>query len=505
MRRPPQTGSDGRGEGSNRVAELQPQSLPIDARRPERATLDWRILVFVIGLHIATAVFYKVAAGVSIEANPGGRSWDWWWQTVPSDLLRTDLWRSLWYLHSQPPLFNLYGAFFFHAFPTDPMSALQYGNILLGAGMVGMLYAALIYLTGNRWLSAIGGVLLALDPGLLLFEAYILYDLLTAFLVVGSVFTLLVYARTRRLVFAGLFALDLAVLVMTRSAYHLAIVPVGLALAAAAVPGKARRALALGGLVSLLPTGLYLKNLVLFGFFGASSWMGFGLWKVASQGYGPDELRSLAGRGVIAPVAAEVEIFRPASRYTPYGYTRTSLIPVLSRDDQRNIIMVEVAQDYLHSAVQLIRANPSAYLRSVLQSFRIFALPSAGFKHLSLNRERMGLHATLVADWLQGGRLANSLPVPLGSLYVVIIPLVIVGYGAWFLGRVTQARESVASILRRAPVETWIIALVSYTTLVSVLLEVGENNRERFYVEQILSLLLIVVGYRVYRRWRGRR
>jgi hypothetical protein len=45
-------------------------------------------------LHLAGVEFDSV--GVQI-----------YWQILPYHLLRDELWTSLWYLHSQPPLFNL--------------------------------------------------------------------------------------------------------------------------------------------------------------------------------------------------------------------------------------------------------------------------------------------------------------------------------------------------------------------------------------------------------------
>jgi len=76
-------------------------------------TLDNRIgFVLVFFVHISLALLYKEIVGVNIEADPERNTWDWFWQTLPIESLRFNLWESIWNLHSQPPLYNLYGAFF---------------------------------------------------------------------------------------------------------------------------------------------------------------------------------------------------------------------------------------------------------------------------------------------------------------------------------------------------------------------------------------------------------
>ncbi len=57
----------------------------------------------VFSFHLLVALYYKEIVGINIEADPKRNTWDWFWQTLPADLLRNDMLRSLWNLHSQPP------------------------------------------------------------------------------------------------------------------------------------------------------------------------------------------------------------------------------------------------------------------------------------------------------------------------------------------------------------------------------------------------------------------
>jgi hypothetical protein len=249
--------------------------------------------------------------------------------------------------------------------------------------------------------------------------------------------------------------------------------------------------------ISLLGLGWYAKNDILYGFFGASSWQGFGLWKVASQGYSREELFDLRDAGVIAPLAAEVEVLRPASAYAPYGFTRTSSIPVIGRDDRQNINLVGVAQVYQESALRLIELNPTRQLAAMMNSYRIFNIPSAEFKHHALNAPRIPFSVWLASRILQGGILDDYLPRPIGSAFFFLIPLSILVYGVGLIASLRSGVRKLDEYLRRRSLDTWIAFLIGYTTMVSVLFEVGENNREKFYIEQLVIVFLIAAFSRL--------
>jgi len=86
-------------------------------------------------LHLLLALLYKHGVGIDIEADPT-MTWDWLWQALPAEALRTDLWMSLWNLHSQPPFFNLYGALLLRLSPAHHLQLMHYANILLGSLLI---------------------------------------------------------------------------------------------------------------------------------------------------------------------------------------------------------------------------------------------------------------------------------------------------------------------------------------------------------------------------------
>ena len=91
-----------------------------------------RPTVIVGTVHVAVAVLYWVVLGVTIVHDFGPDKWGWFWQSVPTELLRTRAAESLWYLHGQPPLWNLFGALLIKLFGSLLMQALHIG---LGAAI----------------------------------------------------------------------------------------------------------------------------------------------------------------------------------------------------------------------------------------------------------------------------------------------------------------------------------------------------------------------------------
>lgn len=477
----------------------------------------------IFGVHFVVAVIYKEVVGVDIAANPRFRPWDWWWQTIPVDLLLNRLWESIWYLHAQPPLYNLYGAFFFNLFSDDPLSAMQYGNIFFGSLIPALFFLTLNLMTGRRWLSFLVGLYLALDAGLFLFEAYMLYDLLTAFLVAVSVCLFAYYEKTHQPRYAYLFILALNILVLLRSAYHILILPIAIILIYFASGVRAPKylyfpsndarpkethylastkdRLRFVGIVILLclfSIGWYEKNAIMYGFFGASSWQGFSMWEIQSTSFSEESLHELAEEGVVDPIVAELPGYSLPSQYQVYGFDEVSNIPLLNRDDFHNINVIKIARVYQQSAISLLFEHPKAYLNAVKQAYLIYNSPTAQFRHHILNIQKIQRHADLTAKIFQGQILEDILHIRFGSFYSILIPFSLLLFGYSVVYTSLQFKRNIFTTLISTPTELWMLFLITYTTLIGVFLEIGENNRERFYIEQLVIVFVIVVLGRLF-------
>lgn len=453
--------------------------------------------------HLAIALLYKTAFGLDIESNPRSRGWDWFWQTVPADLLQSQTISSIWHLHSQPPLFNVYGASFLKLDAIRPFQWMHGANILLGSLLSGMMFTVVHGLTKNRRFSLLAGFLLLLNPSLYLYEAFLLYDLLTAFLVVLSIYLLARHrdaAGTRYLV---AFVVAVNLLVLTRSVYHLLFLVAAVALGTLVAGRQWKRYLLMSALVSCLSFGWYTKNYVMFGFFGSSSWMGSSLWKSVSANYDRDTLRSLALRGVIPQEAADVAVFSPPSAHANWRALGHSDVPVLSRDDRHNISYVAISWLYLRAAIGLLKADPMHYVRNVWGAYGLFSQPSAKYVQLSVNAARIGLHASLSSALQLGPKGLRTRVLRERPVAFYVFPAALLAYIVAVLWSVRWRHQRLLHYLREEAVPAYVAVLLVYTTAVVCAIEAGENHRLKFMIEQPLWAFVLAMAFQVCRgTWR---
>lgn len=467
-------------------------------RDPARASVRAATLLF--AAHLAVALALKHLLGVDIQMGFTVDAWNTVWQTLPLDALRTAPLESLWWLHSQPPLYNLYGALLAGVCYPQHMQCMQYANMLMGAGAVAAAYVVGLHVIGRPRLALILAVLLAMSPALFLYEAYPLYDLPVYALVTLSVFCLVRFRVTRRPRWLYTLVFIVNLLILARGLYHLLLLLVVIPFVCMLAVANRRRVLVVALLVSLPSVGWYAKNYFQFGFFGASSWSGLNLWRVTAAGYAPETLRDLAGAGVIDRLVVEVPPFSLPSTYVPYGFDRRSDITVLARDDFNNLNMVDISRVYGDNALRLLRHAPGHFVLNVAKGYIWFSMPTSRLHHLAPNLARIGAYEGFTADVLEGNwllqRLLGGVPEQAGvslSWSLLLVPVTLAIY-FWRLAR--RCRLSPAAWrdgLRADAVRFFIAFLLAYTLLISCSLELAENNRYRFGVEAIQWILVVAV------------
>ena len=471
---------------------------------PTQRTPTRRDALLVGGIHAALALYFWVGRGVTIVHDFGPDPWSWFWQNIPADLLQDRALESLWWLHAQPPLWNALGAVLINAFPASYMHVLQGLNIALGTALVVLVLDLVARETGSRRWGMAAGLTVALHPALFLYEAYALYTVLVAFLIVLAARTLSLRqsaALQERswwplVGFVGV----VSALILTRSLYHLVLL-------AGAIPlviilrGRPPRnvALVLVTLV-LLPTAWYGKNAVQHGFFGGSSWYGMGIWRTALFLQDTEVLNRALIEGRLDP-AARLVPFSPPSAYRVLGYAEDSRIPLLSRDDFHNVNIPAISAGYQRSARALIVETPSRYLANVNLAYANFSAPSSGFHHLDPNRERMGVLGKL-DQWVLLGPIFDRIEERLaggqfyGSLYYFLIPAVLLIY-LFQLTRGVQGRSGVAERIRQDAAVIVLAGITLYTVLIGCTMELGENVRFKFLIEPAFLALTFIVMYRL--------
>src|SRR5262249_36950820 len=118
---------------------------------------------------VSRVAFYLM--GVRLDEDPFGR----YFQLLDPDLLQSHLLQSLWYLHSQPPLFNGFlGVVAKLPGPQSPVLTASY--LLFGLALTLVLYRLLIALGFSPWWAAGIAIVYAVLPQTVLVENWLFYD-----------------------------------------------------------------------------------------------------------------------------------------------------------------------------------------------------------------------------------------------------------------------------------------------------------------------------------------
>lgn len=474
-----------------------------------RRVTPTQALVGLVAVHIASRLAYR-ATGVAFRSDHAAA----YHQYIDRPALRSDLLRSLWYDHTQPPGLNLLWGLAQRFSPGDPDRVLW--PLFLAAGLaIAVVLLRLLLRVGCSPLAA--GLLAALwtiSPTAVFTENYLLY---TPFEILGLLGIALLLVRWREngspWDAAGVFAVATA-LALTRSTFHL-IWLAGLVLVVVVARRDRWRVATASGLVAvLLVGGWYTKNLVLFDQFGTSSWIGMNLSRVTVEQLDADERARLVEEGVLSPYAAHTSFsgFEAMGIEPPHRDGPGRGVPVLDEYERAGMGLpnlhhrdyLEPNQEVLDDSLWVIRHRPGTYARGVSRSVSVTFTPSATWFGYSGHADAAPT-ATAVERHLLGGwedapyiatpghgrwRIAEHQWVLLAAYLVALlaVPLRILRRRLW--------RAPSGDVVAIA----FLWGTTAYLTALTVLAEFGENNRFRIVTD---TAVLVMVAWLAARR-RGR-
>jgi hypothetical protein len=319
------------------------------------------------------------------------------WHHIDVSLLRSNLFESLVYLHSQPPLFNLFLGVVLK------LSGEFYPMVFQGIFFVlGLTICLLLYIFGldlgiNKLLAFFAAIIFSLSPDAVLHENVLLYRLPVTLLVLCSAYFLYRGLRGRKpALFVAFFAL--AILMGIRPAYHLLLWLGVLGYLCFATRGESRKWVLLVSVVPILiGTSFYLKNVIIFKRFTTSTWLGMNLWKSTTAALDQEGLREeLIAGGQLSELSRHYS-FLPLEKY-PEEYWRAShescsASPVLCEVNKsrggtnfNHISYIEISEELLKDDLFAIKRYPRLVLRRVALGISQYLSPAFTWHGVDNNR-----------------------------------------------------------------------------------------------------------------------
>lgn len=235
-------------------------------------------------------------------------------QFADQEWLRRDLLGTVWYLHSQPPGFNLLLGI--AAKTGHPVGVMSLIHLLCGLALGPLTASIAAQLGVRRWVALALGVIVAVRPDLMLYEHWMFYSLPVVTAVTATVWCGLraVGGGGRRWFAAtGIGA-------ATALSMHMLVNPAWVAMLGAvlAFGGVGWRRVAIVVAPALLLTmGMMVRNAVVIDQFTLSSWTGPNLSNVTTYRIPEAERQRLVDDGVLSQMAVERSWFIPFDRLDP--------------------------------------------------------------------------------------------------------------------------------------------------------------------------------------------
>lgn len=472
----------------------------------------WIFLIFIASQVAATLLNIRFVGSSQMIIEP-------FWQYLDPQILKTDLLRGLFFLHSQPPLFNAFLGVVLKLFPqnyelvfTGIFRVISFGTLLL----MGLIMRKMAI---NQMLIFIFCAIFALFPNFLVYTNLLFYTLPVAFLLLLSCLFLQKFLETQRRQYAILFTCTAGIIMLTRSIYHLLWFVLCAALILFVIDHNSRRFFLRAAIVpALLVLLLYAKNSALVGSFGPSSWMGMNLargWPLPNESMRslnaflePDEIRRLSDSHKINSEWL-VGPFMPPGAYSHLGYFSTdqsnfwhpaitapekrSSIPNVTHPNFNHYDYAKISKKMLDADRAIIFEYPQKYFARVLLGFKMYLQPATGpswFLVQSYNYYPTQTYADFLTRLLFQGRrieLARGY-IPWNSFYILFPVLMIFGIIKTF----TRADKNHVTF-------AYLTLTILWVAMITNMLEFGENNRIRFETDPLIVIVSAAALQSAYR------
>jgi hypothetical protein len=457
-----------------------------------------RLALYMVGLD---ALVYAVYAALGVRFDIS--SLTQFWQYLDPVLLKTRLIESVFYLHSQPPLFNLFLGLVLKLAPDDPAPLFRAAYFLAGLALYLGLFGLMRRLGVSRPLALALSTLFMARPAFILYEHWLYYTFPLAAILTLSALAVAEFLEHRRPWQAAAFFALLFLLCATRSLFQWLYFVFILAALLIARRRDWRVILATAAIPLLLLLALNFKNYVLFGKFTSATWLGLNVWGMVDRDLPQAERGRLVAEGRLSELAL-ISRFSPVEAYPPRyrAVTGYENIPALRQTrkstdaiNYNHLAYIGISDQHLADSFWVITHRPRCFLYGVAKAWFLYFWPSSEYSFLAANRSQLGALIP-VLNYVAYGKLPFDLTqvrgLPLhtdGERYIYLflligLPAVLI-YGVW---RALDPRND--EPINRRLLLLLVCFNIAFVALIGNLFEVGENNRFRFMTDPLSAALL---------------
>lgn len=403
--------------------------------------------------------------------------------------LKENLFESLFYLHSQPPLFNL--LFGVGEYILGPFARIFFNILFILLSFITIVYAykVLLILRINKALSFLVIFVYLISPATMLYENWFFYTQIIVFLLILAIHYLLKFINTSNYSYLKIYFYAIALVTLFSAFFHLIWLFILYLIPILIVERGRKKILFQTILPFIIVLSVYLKNFILFDNFSTSSWLGLNLSRIATRFIDKDIKLELIQNNIISKASLfrgfpDKQTFEKIKELYPYNKVG---ITVLDKEYKKsnqinfnNSIFIKLSKDALKDNLYLIKSYFPEYMLSVKESILLYFKSPTDYGHLESNRNLIPMYNKFFDSFFYGsGKYTKT-----GLLSLIIISSIVV-LTIFSLSIIISDKKKFLFLL-------FSLINIIYVFIISSFLEYGENNRFRFYNELYFYLLVAV-------------
>tara|TARA_R110000868_G_scaffold189695_2_gene433076 strand:+ start:119046 stop:121055 length:2010 start_codon:yes stop_codon:yes gene_type:complete len=477
---------------------------------------------------ILTALYLLVRAcilfvGINMEATIGGMF------MMDINLMQNDFWVNLWSMHAQPPLFAIFTWLVINLSPFEQywIAALPI-FVVLGVILMLTLYNIQLRLGVPAYWSAGIAFLFSISANSLYYGSYFLYTFPITVLITLSIFNLIKFVDKPSYKNASYIFFCLVAVSLLHSIFHLVFFVVA-ALLLFLFIGKYRWKILLGCIIPLcIILSWYGKTYMQTGQFAASTWGGLSISNIMLYyPTSPEEKNNFIKEGVITP-NAHIKPFTPVEAYPNFEDVKESTgIPILDMvkhadgktSNLHHLAMATFSKEAEKNSLNMLKTHPEVYLKGTQAALYLFMLSPSEWFHTygknatepwdrawsfittgRMNWTSMSQSQILRERWTKNHDMPNYIWEYIEyngwtnfPWFTPFILLGLIGYGFCVACHKSYNKDPQAIVY-------WaMLYIIGYVTTTSILLEIGENQRYRYYMSPMLAILFSILSLKIYR------
>ncbi len=464
---------------------------------------------------LSRVVFYLI--GIRFDASPLFT----FWQFLDIPLLQHRLVESLWYLHSQPPLFNAFLGVVLKLNALHAPAIFHAAYLGLGLLQTLLLFWLLKRFGASEKLAFVIALVSAVSPVSIVFENWLFYDYPLATLFLVMTYALVQFFDRKQARYAFGFFTGMLIVVLTRSLFH-AVWVIAITSMIFYFAKADRKLLFKAALVPLMLIGLfYAKNIVQFGSLTGSTWFGQHLARVTTEQVSEETRKDLVAQGKLSP-AALIPAFSDLDCYQSLSVDRhLTGIPALDQTAKVGgavnfncVQYIQISEMYKRDALYVASHMPAVLATSIVKSSFFYARSPAEFYMLRTRVEKLGAYDPIFRAVVYGELASYPDHTTKGTsgyqrqmllstpwFMLLLIPMMLL-YAARFVIRTLRTKEADAAQITML----FITVNLLFVSVIANIFEMGENNRIRYMMDPMFLLLGSVMLREVYalvKAWPG--